>query len=77
MADKNKKIAENIPGRYYVDNTCIACGLCTADAQNNFFMLEDSSAAFVKKQPANAEEEKSCASVMDSCPVNAIGSNGV
>ncbi len=28
MADKNDKIPENVPGKYYVDRTCTPCHTC-------------------------------------------------
>ena len=28
MADKSQKVVENVPGRFYVDVTCIDCDLC-------------------------------------------------
>ncbi len=36
MADPSNKILENVPGRFYVDATCIDCDLCRETAPRNF-----------------------------------------
>ena len=41
MADIANKYAENVPGKYYVDNQCIDCDLCRETAPNNFTRNED------------------------------------
>lgn len=32
MADKNLKHPENVPGRFYVDDSCIDCDMCRTTA---------------------------------------------
>ncbi|TFG62560.1 MAG: ferredoxin [Spirochaetales bacterium] len=76
MADKTKKVPENVSGPYYVDTECTACGLCTDDAPENFEMAESGDNAYVKKQPAGDDEKTSCESARESCPADAIGSDG-
>ncbi|MEW5814160.1 MAG: ferredoxin [Spirochaetota bacterium] len=76
MADKNNKVKENVPGPYYVDTDCTACGLCTDDAPANFALNSDESSAYVKKQPENDSEKKDCENALESCPVTAIGNDG-
>ena len=75
MADKTKKIAENVPGAFYVDEECTGCGLCESEAPQNFKM-NDEGLAFVNKQPANDEEKGQCESALAGCPVEAIGNDG-
>ena len=41
MADAANKYAENIAGKYYVDNQCIDCDLCRETAPDNFKRNED------------------------------------
>ena len=74
MADKSRKVAENVPGKYYVDEECILCNDCVERAPENF--ANGDQYAYVKKQPANPDEEEQCQDAMDSCPVNAIGDDG-
>jgi ferredoxin len=76
MADKDDKYTENVAGSFYVDENCIACGICTSEASNNFKMSDDGSHAYVFKQPENEDEEDLCNNAMDSCPVDAIGNDG-
>ena len=54
MADKNLKVSENVPGKWYVDENCIACDSCISVAPDFFVMNDDSTHAYVKKQPATA-----------------------
>ena len=76
MADKTKKYKENVPGKYYVDDECIACDACVLTAENHFGMDEDDGHSFVVKQPTNEEEEELCREAMEGCPVEAIGNDG-
>lgn len=74
MADKTRKVAENVPGKYYVDEECILCGVCAETAPENF---EDGDQfAYVKKQPASSDEDEQCQEAMENCPVDAIGDDG-
>lgn len=76
MADKNNKVKENVSGKFYVDNTCIGCGVCIDKAQDNFKLTEDNSHAFVFKQPNSAQEEEKCEEARVFCPADAIGDDG-
>ncbi|MCE5228829.1 ferredoxin [bacterium] len=76
MADKSSRLPENVPGKFYVDNTCIDCDACRATAPNNFGRSEDGGYSFVMKQPEGAEEEQLCADAKDGCPVECIGDDG-
>ncbi len=76
MANKGAKVPENVSGKYYVDDQCIACGVCEGSAPENFKMNDDGSHAFCFKQPANDGEEAACKDGMGSCPTNSIGDDG-
>ena len=75
MANKQEKWKQNANGKYYVDQTCIACDACVTTAPNNFAMNEDEGHAFLSKQPAAPEEEDLCREAMEGCPVEAIGND--
>jgi len=76
MADIANKYAENVPGKYYVDNQCIDCDLCRETAPNNFTRNEEGGYTYVSKQPENDEEAGRCKEAKEGCPVEAIGDNG-
>ena len=76
MADQTDKADGNVPGKFYVDNTCSACMVCTESAPDFFKMTDDEEHAFVYKQPTNADEEELCADAMGECPEESIGDDG-
>ena len=75
MADVNLKVSENVAGKWYVDENCIACDSCISIAPDHFTMNEDSSHAYAQKQPENPEDEQLCEDAKASCPTDAIGND--
>jgi len=76
LADPNDRVAENVPGAYYVDTQCIDCDVCRDTAPDNFTRSDENGYSFVYKQPQNAEERSLCDEALAACPVEAIGSDG-
>jgi len=76
MADAANKYAENVAGKFYVDDQCIDCDLCRETAPANFKRNDDGGHSYVYKQPETPEEEALCKEAMEGCPVEAIGSDG-
>ena len=76
MADKQYRFEQNILGKYYVDDQCIACDACILAADGFFEMNDEEGHAFVKKQPQNQTEETECLDALEGCPVDAIGNDG-
>jgi len=76
MADKKAKQAQNVSGKYYVDDQCIACDVCCVEAPASFMMNDEEGHAYVAKQPTKAEEFKECENALEQCPVGAIGNDG-
>lgn len=76
MASILFRLTDNIKGPFYIDNTCIACNACIIEAPVFFKMDDIKGHALVIKQPDNAQDEKLCLNALESCPVDAIGSNG-
>jgi ferredoxin len=76
MPDPNKRLPENVPGRYYVDSQCVDCYVCRDLAPQNFTQKKGRGYLFVYKQPENNEEESLCREAMEACPVEAIGDDG-
>lgn len=76
MADTSRKARENIPGRYFVDITCIDCDLCRETAPLNFIREDAEGHSYVYRQPRDPAEEAACLAAMEECPVEAIGNDG-
>jgi len=76
MADPDDKLPDQVPGKYYVDSSCIDCDVCRTTAPENFEANEDEGYSFVKKQPEGDEEEAACEEALESCPVESIGDDG-
>ena len=76
MADKDLKLEVNLPGKFYVDENCIACDACVLTAPDHFTMNGDEGHAYVKKQPENSQEKELCQEALEACPVEAIGDDG-
>lgn len=79
MADKTHKLPENVPGAWYVDDTCTPCRTCLeVPGAEGLIQYEgpDEKYVFFHKQP-ETDEEKTCAAEMSAvCPQNAIGEDG-
>ena len=71
MAKVELKVADNVPGNYFVDSTCINCDACRKYGPSTFG--DTGECAFVKKQPETAQEEVEAGRALLSCPVGAIG----
>src|SRR5712691_11378630 len=76
MADIANRYAENVAGKFFVDDQCIDCDLCRETAPANFTRSDDGGYSYVQKQPTTPEEEALCKEAMEGCPVEAIGNNG-
>ena len=78
MADKNDKIPENAPGKYYVDKTCTPCHTCmeVEGVAPLLIYNEDKTCVYFHKQPATEEEIKIAEDALAICPTGAIGSDG-
>ncbi len=76
MADLKKRLPQNVPGEFYVDDTCIDCDACRQIAPDNFTRNEEAGYTFVSKQPENEQEAEQCMEALEGCPVEAIGSDG-
>ena len=76
MADRTLKTPNNVPGPFYVDETCIDCDLCRETAPQFFRRDEVEGVTYVWKQPATAEECTLAEEALQSCPTDTIGSDG-
>jgi ferredoxin len=76
MARAKDKWPANVPGKFYVDDQCIACDACIREAPGHFVMNDEDSHAFVVKQPKTPAELAACLEALEACPVEAIGQDG-
>ena len=76
MADPSTKVPENVPGRFYVDATCIDCDLCRETAPGTSGAMTKGRRSYVLHQPTGPEEEAACLAALEECPVEAIGQDG-
>jgi ferredoxin len=74
-ADRNARVAENAPGPFYVDRTCIDCDVCRDAAPANFSRSFKHAYSYVSKQPETETERAACQEALKTCPVDAIGND--
>ena len=73
VADPKLRFELNVPGPYFVDQSCIDCDLCRVTAPECFRANEAEGHSYVHRQPANPTEEARCIEALENCPVEAIG----
>ena len=73
MADKTAIVPENVPGIWYVDDTCTPCHVCLDEAPDLLKYNDDETYVFFYKQPETDEEKEHARNAMDICPTGAIG----
>ena len=76
MAELQQRFSFNVPGKYYVDTTCVHCELCHEIAPDHFTKTS-SGEGFVHRQPHSVGEHAACDQALKDCPVGAIGADGV
>ena len=76
MAELINRLPINVPGRYYVDDTCIDCDQCRATAPDFFARDHDSGLSYVHRQPITPQEIAEAEDALSSCPTESIGNDG-
>ena len=76
MANPSHKNPENIPGRFYVDDTCIDCDQCRSNAPDFFRRDESGGYSIVYRQPTSVEEVAVVEEALAGCPTDSIGNDG-
>ena len=71
MADRRRSVAENVPGDFFVDDTCIDCDACRQLAPEVFADAGEHS--FVHMQPQTPEAVRSASRALLACPTGSIG----
>jgi ferredoxin len=76
MADITRRVPQNAPGKFYVDDTCIYCDLCVEIVSAIYAEHNDRGWAYVFRQPQTPEEIRLAMEAADSCPTESIGTTG-
>ena len=74
MADPKRKLASNVAGAWFVDDTCINCDACRQYAPDVFAEVGDYSV--VQQQPQTADQVHRAELALLACPVGSIGALG-
>jgi ferredoxin len=77
MATLSDRTPDNVPGRYYIDSSCIDCDQCRVMAPDLFARNEDTGLSYVKRQPATDDEIALAEEALEVCATASIGSDGV
>ena len=73
MAQRSQAVAENVPGPFFVDTTCIDCDTCRQIAPATFGDTGDLS--FIQRQPQSDAERRAALRALVACPVGSIGAD--
>ena len=76
MANKIDRLAENVAGRYYVDDSCIDCDLCRGNAPDFFKRNDETGFSIVHRQPETPTEIALAEEALEGCPTESIGNDG-
>ncbi len=71
MADRRRRLAENVEGEFFVDSSCIDCDTCRQLAPATFAEAGDT--AYVYAQPVTPEETRQALRSLLACPTGSIG----
>jgi glyoxylase-like metal-dependent hydrolase (beta-lactamase superfamily II)/ferredoxin len=71
VANTSKRLPENVPGAFYVDDTCIDCDACRQIAPSVFRDHGDQSSVF--RQPETDAEARRALMALVACPTSSIG----
>lgn len=74
MANPRQRVAENVPGDFFVDATCIDCDACRQIAPEVF--AEGLETSYVHYQPESPLERRAAIHALLACPTGSIGCQG-
>lgn len=76
MANPLDRLDGNVPGRYYVDSSCIDCDLCRSTAPGVFMRDDELGFSIVHRQPVTEDERELAEEARMGCPTESIGNDG-
>ena len=71
MADPARRLAENVEGPFFVDDTCIDCDTCRQLAPATF--SDTGEFSFVRAQPCGDAQTRAAYRALVACPTGSIG----
>jgi ferredoxin len=71
VAQQSLRLAQNVPGDFFVDSTCIDCDACRQIAPAVF--RDHSEASSVYHQPTSPAEAQRALMALVACPTGSIG----
>ena len=77
MAEPTLRTPDNVPGSYYVDETCIDCDQCRSTAPAFFRRLDETGLTIVHRQPQTPAEIALAEEAREGCPSDSIGNDGL
>jgi len=75
VADKTRILKENVPGKWYVDDSCTPCHVCLEEAPKLLKYNEDQTYVYFFQQPQTPEELDAAQRALDICPTGSIGND--
>jgi len=75
MARLAARLDENVPGAFFVDDSCIDCGACREIAPATFGRSGRRGQSFVSAQPSAADAEHRALMALVACPTASIGTS--
>jgi ferredoxin len=76
MASLSDKLPTNLPGRYYVDSSCIDCDQCRSLAPAIVQRDAETGFSFIARQPETADEIAQVEEILSGCATSSIGNDG-
>jgi glyoxylase-like metal-dependent hydrolase (beta-lactamase superfamily II)/ferredoxin len=73
MASQRLRLAENEPGSFFVDETCIDCDTCRQLAPAVFARSSRRAYSYVARQPATEADRRDARLALVACPAASIG----
>ncbi len=77
MAEYDLRFEDNVDGRFYVDDECINCDLCSERAPEFFRESDEGGFHFVFQQPTSESEIELALEALEECPAMSIGDDGL
>lgn len=74
MANNARRLSQNVPGSFFVDETCIDCDACRQIAPASFHDHGNQSSVY--HQPETTEEIERALMALVACPTGSIGAAG-
>jgi ferredoxin len=76
MATPTERNPDNVPGRYYIDSSCIDCDQCRVIAPELFGRNAETGLSYVQRQPVTEGEIALAEEALTTCATESIGNDG-